>query len=243
MRFDEKTSEKLKYYVYALIDPETMQPFYIGKGLNNRVFEHVECSLDNDFESDKYDAIRAINAKGYDVKHIILRHGLNESVALEIESTLIDYSMFFGHELTNIVLGHNSIDNGVMSADEVIRKYNALPLDKLEDPVVIININKTYIRGTGVDGIYKATKGDWVVDKNRIKSISYALSEYRGLIVEVFKIVNWYPVDMKDKNGKPKTRWAFDGTVAESCIRNKYINKSVSHIKKPGASNPIRYRL
>jgi len=243
MKFDEKTSEKLKYYVYALIDPESMKPFYIGKGLNNRVFNHVECSLDNELESDKYNSIRAINAKGYDVKHIILRHGLSEKVALEIESTLIDYSMFFGHEYQLSVLGHNSIDNGVMSADEIIRKYNALPLEKLEEPIVIININKTYKRGTGGDGIYKATKGDWAVDKNRIKTIDYALSEYRGLIVEVFKIDNWYPVDMKDKNGKPKIRWAFDGSVAESCIRKKYINKSVSHIKKPGASNPIRYRL
>ena len=156
---------------------------------------------------------------------------------------MIDYSRFFGHDLTNIVLGHNSVDNGVMSTDEIIRMYNAPPLDSLEDPAIIININKTYVRGTGSQGIYKATKERWVVDKNRLKQIRYALSEYRGLIVEVFKIGDWYPVEVKDKNGKPRTRWGFNGKVAEKSIREKYINKSVAHTKQPGASNPIRYTL
>jgi hypothetical protein len=32
MRFDENTSQKLQYYVYALIDPRDKKPFYIGKG-------------------------------------------------------------------------------------------------------------------------------------------------------------------------------------------------------------------
>ena len=243
MRFDENTSLKLQYYVYALIDPRDKKPFYIGKGKDNRVFHHLECALENPTASDKYEKIWEIVNSGLSVTHVIIKHGLTGKTALQVESSLIDYSIYFGHKLTNAVLGHNSIDNGVMSADEIIRKYNALPLEKLEEPIVIININKIYKRGTGGDGIYKATKGDWAVDKNRIKTIDYALSEYRGLIVEVFKIDNWYPVDMKDKNGKPKIRWAFDGSVAESCIRKKYINKSVSHIKKPGASNPIRYRL
>lgn len=243
MEFDQKTIDKLKYYVYALIEPELKQPFYVGKGTGNRVFQHVNCALVDEKESDKYDIIRKIHRNGKKVDHIILRHGLTEKVALEIESTLIDYSKFFGHDLTNIVLGYSSIDNGLMSADEIIRKYNAPPLNFLEDPAIIININKTYIRGTGALGIYKATKEYWAVDKDRIKTIKYALSEYRGLIVEVFEINDWYPVETTDKNENPRTRWGFNGKVADESIRMKYINKSVKHIKKPGASNPIRYTL
>lgn len=75
----------------------------------------------------------------------------------------------------------------------------------------------------------------------------YALSEYRGLIVEVFEIIgDWYEVprpEKKNKNGESQIRWAFKGKVAEDQIRNKYINKSVAHLKKPGAANPIRYTV
>lgn len=35
--FDEKTIQHLKYYVYMLIDPADNKPFYIGKGVQNRV--------------------------------------------------------------------------------------------------------------------------------------------------------------------------------------------------------------
>ena len=32
--------EILGYYVYLLIDPETDQIFYVGKGIGNRIFAH-----------------------------------------------------------------------------------------------------------------------------------------------------------------------------------------------------------
>ena len=70
--------------------------------------------------------------------------------------------------------------------------------------------------------------------------LEYALSEYRGIIVEVYKIHNWYQCP-SDAN-KPE-RWGFDGTVAIQEVRDLYVNKSISHIKKQGASNPIRYNI
>jgi len=43
--FDLSTIERLKYYVYALIDPRNNKPFYIGKGKDNRIYNHVNNAI------------------------------------------------------------------------------------------------------------------------------------------------------------------------------------------------------
>lgn len=241
--FDQKSIEQLGFYVYALFNSESKIPFYVGKGTGNRVFAHVACALEDETESDKYETIRAIQSVGKTVKHVILRHAMSNEEALLVEASIIDLLSYTGVNLTNEVAGHHSHDNGLMTTNEIIRKYNAPPLKSLDDPSIIININKTYSRGTGDAGIYEATRASWVVHEDRRKEVRYALSEFRGIIVEVFQINEWYPVEGKDKNGNPKTRWAFNGCIAEDQIRNKYVNRSVAHVKKPGAANPIRYTL
>ena len=39
--FSQEVSDKLKYYVYRLIDPRNGDTFYVGKGKGNRVFAHA----------------------------------------------------------------------------------------------------------------------------------------------------------------------------------------------------------
>lgn len=43
--FSDKVKQKLGYYVYALADPRDNKIFYIGKGINNRIFQHEENSI------------------------------------------------------------------------------------------------------------------------------------------------------------------------------------------------------
>ncbi len=243
MSFDERIVQKLQYYVYALIDPRDKKPFYVGKGKENRVFDHLECALESPTVSDKYEKIREIVSSGFSINHVIIKHGLTEKAAFQVESSLIDYSVYFDHKLTNGILGHNSIENGLMSSDEIIRKYNAPKLESIDSNSVMININKTYKRGSGVNGIYQATKESWVIDKRKTSTIKYVLAEYKGLVVEVFEVSDWYPVDTTDKYGNPKVRWGFNGVVAPLQVRQKYINMSVAHVKVQGSSNPIRYTL
>ncbi len=43
--FDFSTIKRLKYYVYALIDPRNNNPFHIGKGKDNRIYNHVNNAI------------------------------------------------------------------------------------------------------------------------------------------------------------------------------------------------------
>lgn len=235
--FDQLTKEKLKYYVYCLIDPRTNKPFYIGKGKGNRVFQHVRSLDDNCFSSGKLEKIKEINNQGLEVKHLIIRHGLTEDESFKIESSLIDFMRYFGSNLTNEVFGHDTFKFGLMTANEIIATYNAKPLNKLLHNLVIININKTYERAKGGVSIYDATHESWIISEKRRLYLEYALSEYRGIIVGVYKINNWY------RSEEDPRRWGFNGEEADDEIKNIYLNRSVKHTKKRGAANPIKYKL
>ncbi|TMM58445.1 hypothetical protein FEE95_03165 [Maribacter algarum] len=239
--FDNNSIEQLGFYVYALIHPETNKPFYIGKGSGNRIFNHKSNALKTDNPNLRLDAIRNIIDSGLEVKHIILRHGLNEKEAFEVEASLIDFGKYIGLDTFNIVEGHHTFDRGLMTSDEVIRRYNAKPLEVLIHPVIIININKKYKKGQSIEAIYESTKQAWVVGAKGRHESKFALAEYRGIIIEVFEIKEWYPVQIN--GAKIKFRWGFNGIVAKAEIRDVYVNKSIAHTKKPGASNPIKYIL
>ncbi len=246
--FDVKTIEHLKYYVYLLIDPKTDEPFYVGKGIGNRVFNHVKCALEEETSNKKYEEIRRIIDEGNEVKHLIVRHGLTEKNAYEIESALIDTFKFIP-KLENYVRGNiqggvNSIEKGLMTSNEIIRLYNAETLNEIEKDCVIININKTYKRGSGENAIYDATKEIWDIKEHRRKQIRYVLSEYKGLIVEVFKVRRWYPKERgynpgAKKYGQTYLGYGFDGEIAEEFERNKYINKTISPYKKKGFASVL----
>ncbi|MEP7266121.1 MAG: hypothetical protein ABI844_00745 [Saprospiraceae bacterium] len=252
--FDEKSRQALKYYVYILLDPADNKAFYVGKGIDNRVFNHLACALTGtDTSNAKYEKIREIIQSGQTVKHVIVRHGLSESEAFKIEASLIDTLTYCGLLLSNIVGGHNSIEKGLMTADEIMRLYNAQPLNQMGADCILININRTYKRGNGTDPIYQATKETWLIGEWRLPQIKYVLSEFRGLIVEVFEVKDWYPKQRpknktidKERNIKIQVEvigYGFDGVIALDEIRNLYINKSVAHIKQKGAAQVIRYNI
>ena len=58
--FSQSVIEKLDFYVYFLQDPRTDEVFYIGKGIGNRVFNHLECAIETDGTTEKLDKIRDI---------------------------------------------------------------------------------------------------------------------------------------------------------------------------------------
>lgn len=239
--FSQSVIEQLGCYVYFLRDPGNSEVFYVGKGTGNRVFEHVACALTDATESEKLDRIRAIEKTGLSVEHFVLRHGLSGLDSLAVESAIIDFCNFIKLPIANVVLGHGSTTYGLMTSNEIIRKYEAEPLSEIDSECVIININKTYQRAKGTKSYYEATKESWAINKNKISELKFVLAEFKGFIVEVFAAQDWYEVNaVVEKSGKQRIRWGFNGIVAESEVRDKYLNKSIT--KTAGASNPIRYR-
>jgi len=241
--FDVKTKEQLKSYVYLLIDPATDEPFYVGKGKDDRVFNHINQEINEDTDNLKYQEIQRIGSEN--VKHIIVRHGLSDSAAFAVEASLIDTFRFIPsfNKFTrgNIQGGYNSIEKGLMSSNEIISLYNAEILDSIDDDCIIININGTYKRGAITDSIYTATKETWKMADWRPALYQYVISEYRGLIREVFMVKNWYTKKRPDKYGKLYNGFGFDGVVAEAAVRNKYVNKSIKGVKPRGYGYPVVY--
>ena len=61
-KFSPEVCENLKWYVYRLVDPRDGSTFYIGRGLNNRIFDHVNGLLtDKDAEEDLLSSVHDKN--------------------------------------------------------------------------------------------------------------------------------------------------------------------------------------
>ncbi len=249
--FSQKTQEELKYYVYILLDPRDNKIFYVGKGCGNRVFSHINEEILNPSVTEKLQIIRAIKIDNLKVKHLILRHGLEESEALIVESVLIDFLTFkdFAEvaKISNIVAGHNSFNQGIKTISECEILYNCQELRKedIKHNVLIININKTFDNKRKKKkensvyeraNIYEATRGWWVLDKKRAENSDFILSEYKGVIRAIFKAERW----IQNIELRGTKRWGFEGSeVTSKEIHDIYLNKEVPKIR--GMANPIRY--
>ncbi len=228
----QSTIEKLGYYVYLLSDPRIDKVFYIGKGCGNRINHHLLGALEaSTKETNKIRTIREIQSAGLKVGLTILRHGLTEKEAFEIESSMID---FIGIEnLTNLVLGHDSFSRGKMTLKNIKIEYEA-PDAVFDEPIILIRINKLYRYDMSANELYEATRKDWKVGQ-RAKTIKIACTVYAGIIREVYIISEWIP------STETSGRLMFNGEIAPNLLRKKYIDKSVKHIFKQGSQNPIKY--
>lgn len=245
MEFKQTVIEALQYYVYCLVDPRDKKIFYIGKGVGNRVFNHVIDALDENNESLKLDTIREIHKTGLEVSYYIVRHGMTETEAYLVESVLIDMFTYdkFNIEsiLSNIQAGHHQWDKGVKTVEEINALYDCNYIQpRFGDRLICININKTYNQPNADyygkrDTIYEATRKYWRLNGNRARTADYVLAVYQGIVRAVFKPLEWHISDMKFETGD---RWEFAGIEIED---SPYLNVSVKEYIKHGNQNPIFY--
>ena len=236
-RFSQAVSDELKCYVYRLIDPRSGTTFYVGRGQGNRVFSHAagdeKPSRSEDAESLKIRMILEIKNDGFQVQHVIHRHGMNEESAKEVEAALIN--AYPG--LTNIQPGYES-DRGAMHATQVIRLYEAEEAKFLHN-VVLITINRTIEDRPIIDAVRYA----WKIDPIRARKVDYVLAVANGMIVGAYIADEWLPATPENFPGFPQAdpeRFGFRGHAAPEDVNAMYIQKRVPP-SKPGAANPIRY--
>ena len=237
--FPPEVIGELGHYVYRLIDPRNGETFYVGKGVGNRIFSHineVKDDTDSDELSHKLKTIRAIHNAGLDVIHVIHRHGMNEETAFAVEAALVDAYP----SATNIMAGVGSNDFGPMHALEIIKKYAAKEID-FKHKVIMINVNKSKLERKP----YEAVRYAWKLNVVKAQKAEYVLAVTNGMVVGVYKPLKWMATTMANFPGIGEDfpdRYGFEGEEAPKEIKDLYIDHRVpSSFKKKGAANPIRY--
>ena len=189
--FPEGVTEKLKWYVYRLIDPRNGETFYVGKGRGNRVFAHASGQTPSEEIKDgelgpKLERIREIKASGLEVGHIIHRHGLSTADrAFEVEAALID--AYPG--LSNQVVGVGSRVRGSRHVEEIIIEYAAEEF-QVKEPLMMISIGVSYYERNDP---YDAVRYAWQVNVHRARQYNLVLARLRGLIVGAYRPEKWLP--------------------------------------------------
>jgi uncharacterized protein len=211
----------------------------VGKGKGRRMLAHLSARD----EPRKAKILEELREASLQPRPDILAHALaDEETALRIEAAVID--LLGLDDLTNSERGWRSIQLGRMSLEELISYYAAKPVT-IEDPVLLIRINRLYRHGMSDKELYEATCGDWNVG-GRCERARYALAAFEGVVREIYAIDEWHPAGTleyatRDENLSVEGRWEFEGHVASEMLHVRYVGGSVTAYLAKGSQSPIRY--
>lgn len=179
--------------------------------------------------------IRQIRLAGFEVAHVIHRHGMDEATALEVESALID--AYPG--LTNLAGGIGGNEFGVLHAKEIIQRYMAEPA-VFRHRALLINVNRT----AAETSLYEATRYAWRINREKAMEAEVILANVKGLICGAFVADAWLEATSSNFPGREECpgRYGFVGRDAPDDFKRLYIDKRVpDQYRKRGAANPIKY--
>lgn len=254
MAFDDAACGHLQSYVYALFDPRRpdVVPFYIGKGVRNRVFDHARGGIDEAADekagallSPKLDIIAKIR-KTHEVDHRIIRYGLTAVEALRVEASLIDLvNLMHPKALTNAVKGHRS-DQGIIATNDLFLELNAPPL-RVDAPFLLVKIERRWRELLAVhmlaervprEAIYKAVRGDWNVSEANAKKAVAVLAVARGIVRGVFLNEPWAVVP--GKPGESVRRRMQGKGEADPGVYSHALHCAVKDVF-PASQNPVKH--
>lgn len=240
------------YYVYVLVDPRTESIFYVGKGTGQRLLVHGDEALlkaDPGPRSGKVSRIHDIRAAGLEPRIDVIRHGLDEDDAFQVEGALIDSL----DGLTNAVRGHGA-ERGRASLDELKRRYGAVPLDDDAPPVLLIRLGAwkeqveeiepgTFREGHGFregmtpDELVQSARAWWANISStgaQRRGIRHAVAVHRGITRAVMEIGDWI---------QRGNRWAFAATsLTNGPVHDAWVGPLGRRVEfKPGSQSPAIY--
>lgn len=253
-RFGSKTIQAIGYYVYVLVDPIDNVPFYVGKGVGNRVFSHEKSVNKNGAKADNskdlkiHEIIHRTDSRYNHVDHYIVRYGLTSEHALLIESVLIDMfnakmkiDLNPSNGLTNVNDGYYS-EKGCITA-EALEKSISSAKAVFEKGVkyLAINLNQSF-ENESDEVIYGRVRSSWILNPARANQADYILATHAGVIIGVYKMNSncWMPVPNQEKMKKKRYYFDRDESADLSHVKDKLIGARLAD-KPKGAQNPVWY--
>lgn len=170
------------YYVYVYSNPDTRQPFYVGKGRGARALAHMDFE---DAENAKQAEILALRNQGRKPIIEIVQWNLTEEQAFAAESALIQ---FIGlRQMTNKVCGRG-VDKLHVDFLEFIRDKAPLKISPRKGrEMLILSAKGFYRQGMSRFELYDAIRGNLKICKNRTESCHMVLVVYDGYVIDAYE--------------------------------------------------------
>ena len=247
-KFPSNIHAKIKNYIYALYNPliDADLPFYVGRGVGDRVFSHLNVSHNDEVQN----IINEIQKKGLEPKIRIIMHGLTTQEAKAAENVAI--AMLGKDKLANKVKGSNSNLTKV-SPQELIDHYNAKKVN-INHRVIMI-IRNPWNPDLPEQRHYDMTRSAWKLGPKKDMA-DYAFLINQGVVKKIYSVASWFPdgTTFHIRNNPDPTnpnfikdyaireRQEFVGKLIDPSdpIYKKYIGKSVKKYLKATGS-PCHY--
>ncbi len=249
-RFSPRVVEKLARYVYRLVDPRNDETFYVGRGVGNRVFDHMEEAQDAFFlggGSAKVKRINAIHKAGKRVKAVIHRHGLRDDVeAATVEAALIEAFP----NLTNQVAGTGTRAFGARTTEEAIEQYDLPPAGVHREKCLLLSITKRWPRQnddapTSWSDIYARARHGWALDVERARKADWVVAHAHGIVRAVFVAREWRPASDPIFAAFPKPEsdnaWGFIGGPGRWYAWDNWVGRRVPDAYRTRFGQRVRY--
>ena len=217
-----------RFYVYCLTDLKKDKILYIGKGCDNRIFEHEQAARSQDGDLGNIDvperkAIAKCKKLG---RHIISYH-LTEAEAQAAETTLIHFvKSVVDKKFKNKSAGCGAGGISAEALDDRF-KFTPCPLDGLNPDglVLAVKIQDALDLDTDEESDYRfdnqddanlksRTLGNWVIGKDAASKVKYIIGIHTGLqnaVVSAYEVDGFETLE-ETKTGRKQTRYRFRTT-------------------------------